>query len=778
MPIKLLLISNDSALMEKFISETSNDKYSLTVAGNIREAVSALKKDDSILVFVANDLLPAPGSNSLKELLLNKKSSLFILISEPENMPVLSSFKSMGIDYLTILEKDSNIPELIDTISKNFLFDAPYQILLLDAGKQLTEQLKKIVSKDQDSFNLTVVTSGEAAIEKLLTGNFDTILIDSAFNNKMTAIEILKLIQDDPTVNLPVILLSMEYEAYNIREAFLNGAMDFINLSELGDNLDILNVIETIIIESRRNYFNDYMSLTPVEAVDSSSIPQKKEQQEIPIESGALIFDSAINGILICNKDGKIVKYNEQAIKIFGFKDNNSEKGNAIFTLFDIDHKSYKLVEKYFKKPKQERIEIETVGVTRQMLTFPAEIHASTIPIGEEYGFLVFVKDISEREERKQQERQQNEELFLLYYLSQEMRKEYEIKNIISIILERSLELSQSNYGVIYLREKEDFSLEAKHAIDNKFSIRSPLRIPLIPDHYKTLIQSFSGDEDNIRSKITVPLISRDSLTGLLELYSAKAEHFRGRKVQLLETLGSQMGVIIENAQLVSRLEERGKQLQELSDKLILVQEEERKSISSDLHDMIGQSLSLIKIYLQLFTKDIFLSLPDKENEFKNILNLLNDTINATRDLATRIHPTVLDDLGLISGVEWFISTFPKDSPFTFKFTHPSVFPKVDEEKRLSIFRILTEAVSNAVKHSEAKNIKIYFEKEGRNKINIRVIDDGRGFNLEDIYKTRKMGTGIGLLAIKERAAHINAECEIISDKGKGCEVKLTVPLK
>jgi two-component system sensor histidine kinase DegS len=174
----------------------------------------------------------------------------------------------------------------------------------------------------------------------------------------------------------------------------------------------------------------------------------------------------------------------------------------------------------------------------------------------------------------------------------------------------------------------------------------------------------------------------------------------------------------------------------------------------------------------------MFQSHPEKESEFKNILNLLNDTINATRDLATRIHPTVLDDLGLISGVEWFISTFPKDTPVKFQFTHPSVFPKVDEEKRLSIFRILTEAVSNAVKHSEAKMIKISFEKAGRNKINVRVIDDGKGFNLENIYKSGKMGTGIGLLAIKERAAHINAECEIISDTGKGCEVKLTVPLK
>jgi signal transduction histidine kinase len=137
----------------------------------------------------------------------------------------------------------------------------------------------------------------------------------------------------------------------------------------------------------------------------------------------------------------------------------------------------------------------------------------------------------------------------------------------------------------------------------------------------------------------------------------------------------------------------------------------------------------------------------------------------------------VLDDLGLISAVKWYLSTFMKDSEIDFKFKHPGIFPSLDPEKRLVMFRVLTEAVHNAVKYSSATQITIELKRIGKKKIGLSVKDNGKGFDFEDVYNKSKSLPGIGLLAMNERASHINADCEILTAEGKGCLVKLTVPM-
>ena len=209
--------------------------------------------------------------------------------------------------------------------------------------------------------------------------------------------------------------------------------------------------------------------------------------------------------------------------------------------------------------------------------------------------------------------------------------------------------------------------------------------------------------------------------------------------------------------------------LKELSARLIAVQESDRRSLSRELHDEIGQSLSA----LLLGIGNVAAILPaDGNNEARSQLNdlrrLAERTVAAVRDMSLLLRPSMLDDLGLIPAVQWQAREISRTSNVLVQVNAECVPEDLPDEHRTCIYRIVQEALRNVVRHAHAKNVRIRLDQRGDDLV-LTIQDDGQGF-APDREK------GLGLLGMQERATHLHGSFSIESTPGSGTSIRVELP--
>ena len=203
---------------------------------------------------------------------------------------------------------------------------------------------------------------------------------------------------------------------------------------------------------------------------------------------------------------------------------------------------------------------------------------------------------------------------------------------------------------------------------------------------------------------------------------------------------------------------------QELLQTQIEIQEQTLKTISEEIHDNVGQVLSLAK--LNLNTLD---NAGDKK--IKDTKNLVAKAINDLRNLSRSIHGDRIAELGLQQSVEDELSILQNSGQFTTALQIHGAAYKLTPQKEMVLFRIVQEALNNAVKYSKAKNITVLIEYR-QNDFCITVEDDGCGFDLDNLPAAK---TGIGLNSMKSRAALIGGIYNIQSALSKGTSISVTL---
>ncbi|MGB8190690.1 MAG: PAS domain-containing protein, partial [Chitinophagaceae bacterium] len=198
-------------------------------------------------------------------------------------------------------------------------------------------------------------------------------------------------------------------------------------------------------------------------------------------------------------------------------------------------------------------------------------------------------------------------------------------------------------------------------------------------------------------------------------------------------------------------------------------QEKERKEIGKELHDNINQILSTTKLYLDLAQNTAEGSTSDLiSTSSRNIM----EAINEIRKLSRSLVPPTLGDLGLIESINDLCEAFTSMQTFNIEFVHRNVREKyLADNQKLMLFRIIQEQTNNVVKHAKAGSVKIEL-KASKGLLNLEITDDGKGF---DLTKTKK---GVGLNNIINRAELFNGKVDIVAAPGKGCTVRVTIPVK
>ena len=209
--------------------------------------------------------------------------------------------------------------------------------------------------------------------------------------------------------------------------------------------------------------------------------------------------------------------------------------------------------------------------------------------------------------------------------------------------------------------------------------------------------------------------------------------------------------------------------LEQLSAKLVDAQEAERRSISRELHDQVGQTLNAVLVDAANLAKRIQADDAVSLRYLDNIRTFADSSVNSIRDIALLLRPSMLDDLGLIPALEWQAREVSRRSGIRVKVTADNVPDSIPDEMRTCIYRIVQEALHNVARHSGAKSAVVTVRQDDSS-LFLSVEDDGCGF---DPDRTR----GLGMLGMEERVRQLRGLFTVRSAPGKGTVLRVTLPI-
>jgi signal transduction histidine kinase len=263
---------------------------------------------------------------------------------------------------------------------------------------------------------------------------------------------------------------------------------------------------------------------------------------------------------------------------------------------------------------------------------------------------------------------------------------------------------------------------------------------------------------------------------------------FDGLRLRLILMLGTTVGVGIVLAALTVRrtvaLEtelnkryEEGQraqhELKELSARLVSAQEEERRAISRELHDEVGQSLSALLMEAgnaaARVPQDSGPNSIDVRRHVESIKKLAEASVNVIRNMTLLLRPSMLDDFGLVPALEWQAREVSKRTGLRVQVAAEETATELPDELRTCIYRVVQEALHNCARHAHARSVRVVVKQE-RQKIVLTVEDDGAGF---DARRVR----GLGLVGMEERVNHLGGAFEITSHPGTGTRVEVELPI-
>jgi PAS domain S-box-containing protein len=220
-------------------------------------------------------------------------------------------------------------------------------------------------------------------------------------------------------------------------------------------------------------------------------------------------------------------------------------------------------------------------------------------------------------------------------------------------------------------------------------------------------------------------------------------------------------------------LESSYRAIRELTAHLQNIREEERTHIAREIHDELGQQLTVLKMDVSWINKKIIDNADDTtRDKMKELLSMLDDTVKTVRRISSELRPSLLDDLGLVAAMEWQLREFEKRSGIKTTIESPEVEVELSNAVKTALFRIFQESLTNVARHSEAQHVRVALTGEPGQFV-MSIEDDGRGFE-KDIVAEKKT---LGLLGMTERTTMIGGSYEIVSAPGQGTRVSVTVPL-
>lgn len=280
------------------------------------------------------------------------------------------------------------------------------------------------------------------------------------------------------------------------------------------------------------------------------------------------------------------------------------------------------------------------------------------------------------------------------------------------------------------------------------------------------------------RAMVAVPMLAYNQLIGVLVAYTDRANFFTPNDVAILMSLASQAAVAIQNAQLFAEREAQRATLHRISLRLVNAQEEERRRISRELHDELGQTLTALKINLDLARQTLPANAPPRlQRAISDASLLATQTLETARNLSLELHPAILDDLGLVAALRWEVDRYEQRTGQKINFEVDLAGLSLRPELEITIYRIITEALTNIARHAQASHITLSVQIE-RGQVVAWIQDDGIGFDTARLWGDSSERRSLGLVGMRERSELLKGSFELISEPGQGTKIRVALPIK
>ncbi|HEY3937001.1 MAG TPA: ATP-binding protein [Bryobacteraceae bacterium] len=211
--------------------------------------------------------------------------------------------------------------------------------------------------------------------------------------------------------------------------------------------------------------------------------------------------------------------------------------------------------------------------------------------------------------------------------------------------------------------------------------------------------------------------------------------------------------------------------LRDLSARLLEVQETERRALSRELHDEVGQALSALLLAIGNVAATIS---PEHDSgargQLLDIRRVAEKTVAVVRDMSLLLRPSMLDDLGLLPALQWQAREASRTKNFAVQVNAESLSEDLPDGHKTCIYRVVQEALHNVARHANAKNVQIRLAEQKAGRLTLSIQDDGRGF----VPEREK---GVGLLGMEERVVHLHGSFQVTSRPGQGTLVSVELPL-
>ncbi|MGZ5744498.1 MAG: GAF domain-containing sensor histidine kinase, partial [Burkholderiales bacterium] len=364
-----------------------------------------------------------------------------------------------------------------------------------------------------------------------------------------------------------------------------------------------------------------------------------------------------------------------------------------------------------------------------------------------------------------------------------------DLDNLLSRVLLVITSTFSASNGAVLLRDPETEMLQVTASVGLSPTVGDDLSIRVgqgfsgkIAETGEAAITLNAAEDDRIvadalrksaRSIWGVPMKIESGVIGVLLIGFNKAYEWLPSERELLRAIADRSALAIDRARINDALREREARIAQLSAHLLQVQEQERKRISRELHDETGQGLMVIRLYLGMLEQGIKSRMA--RTKIRETVAVVDRTIDGIRRIIARLSPLVLQELGLIAAIRKEAKDFARTTGVRAKVSVPSEVGRLGPETEAAVYRVVQEALHNVAKHAQATSVSINMQRDD-GCVRLMVEDDGVGF--QPRFASSSRGHSFGLAGIKERVGMLGGVVKVVSGKGKGTRLEVTVPVE
>lgn len=458
------------------------------------------------------------------------------------------------------------------------------------------------------------------------------------------------------------------------------------------------------------------------------------------------VMEFAPDAFILANMDGRIVRINAQAERLFGYA-REELIGQPVETLVpeSLRPSHVKHRKSYSRDMSAQRMGAGVRCRRKDGSEFPAEINLSPLQTHQDHLLMAVVRDVSERQRQEDQLRE----------AARYARSLIEATLDPLILIDRNGLITDVNAAAERITGLPREQLIGSEAA-SKFT--QPER----------LLQGFQLVFE--QGKVIDYSMAMRHVSGQVTEVLCNASAFCNEQGEVVGVFASARDVT-ESRRIQEEIRASRELLRELAAQSEAVREEERKHIAREVHDELGQVLTALRMDLFLLGLNLGAQSSVVSEKIQSMKGLVDRAIHGVRNVAGNLRPSALD-VGLVAAIEWQCAEFVKHTGTACEFHSTESTVGLDETRSVVVFRMVQESLTNITRYAQASRVDVRMTRDGHS-LRLEIRDNGKGFDPVAVAKKKSYG----LLGMRERAIALGGELEIISAADQGTLIVVLIPL-